>query len=98
FDAGARIRDGIKSVKNLGVCTEDEWKYSDAGHPQQDGDPFAADAPAAQKPPPSAYEHALGYRVTRYLRLQQTLPQLKGCLADGYPFIFGFSLFENFFG
>src|SRR4051812_37124468 len=51
FDAGARIRDGIKSVNKLGVCSEDEWPYSDAGHPVQDGQPFQAGAPAAKKAP-----------------------------------------------
>jgi C1A family cysteine protease len=98
YDAGAQIRDGIKTVNKLGVCPEDEWAYSDDGFPKNEGDPFEPGAPAAQKPPDQAYKDALGYQVTRYLRLNQTLPQLRGCLADGYPFVFGFSVFENFFG
>src|SRR5262249_37156651 len=28
-DSGAQIRDGMKSVANLGVCSEAEWKYDD---------------------------------------------------------------------
>jgi C1A family cysteine protease len=35
--------------------------------------------------------------VTEYRRVGQFLPQLQGCLADGYPYIFGFSVFQNFF-
>jgi C1A family cysteine protease len=98
YDAGARIRDGIKCVNKEGVCPEDEWPYSDAGHPEEENEPFAPDAPAAQKPPANAYSDALQYQVTEYLRVTQTLPQLKGCLADGFPFVFGFSVYENIYG
>ena len=98
YDAGAQIRDGIKTVNKLGVCSEDEWKYSDAGAPKVDGAPFDPTAPAAQKPPAQAYKDALGFQVTTYMRLNQTLSQLQGCLADGYPFVFGFTVYENFFG
>ena len=31
-----------------------------------------------------------------YSRLVQSLPQLKGCLASGYPFVFGFTVYESF--
>ena len=27
-DAGAMIRDGVKSLVNLGVCTEKKWPYT----------------------------------------------------------------------
>jgi len=98
YDAGAQIRDGVKSVSKLGVAPEPEWPYSDAGHPAADGEPFASDAPAAQRPPKKVYDDAAGYQAISYMSVNQTLPQLKGCLADGYPFIFGFSVYENFFG
>jgi C1A family cysteine protease len=97
-DAGARIRDGIRTVSKFGVCDEKEWLYSDTGHPEQENGPFASGAPAAKKPPAKAYHDAMKFQVTSYMRLSQTLSQLKGCLADGYPFIFGFTVFANFFG
>lgn len=81
-DAGAQIRDGIKSVAEQGVCTETTWPYDIAK--------FAA------KPPPGAYSEATKYQVTSYSRLVQNLTQLKGCLASGYPFVFGFTVYNSF--
>jgi C1A family cysteine protease len=31
-----------------------------------------------------------------YQRVIQTLNQMKGCLASGYPFVFGFSVYDSF--
>jgi C1A family cysteine protease len=31
-----------------------------------------------------------------YQRVLQTPTQMKGCLASGYPFVFGFSVYESF--
>jgi len=81
-DSGAQIRDGIKSVAKLGVCTEKTWPY--------DINKFTA------KPPPAAYQEAKKYQVTSYSRVTQTLSQFKGCLAHGYPFVFGFTVYEAF--
>lgn len=81
-DSGAMIRDGIKSVAKDGVCPEDEWPYTI--------EKFAA------KPPRRCYKSALRYRVTQYQRIIQNLNQMKGCLASGYPFVFGFTVYESF--
>ena len=35
-------------------------------------------------------------RVVPYQRVEQTEPELRGCLASGYPFVFGFSVYESF--
>ena len=29
-------------------------------------------------------------------RVAHTLSQMRGCLADGYPFVFGFTVYESF--
>jgi len=81
-DAGAHIRDVIKGVATDGVCPEDEWPY--------DASKFA------QKPPNKCYTDALKYRTIEYQRLSRILNQMKGCLASGDPFIFGFTVYENF--
>ena len=81
-DAGAQIRDGIKSTVKQGVCTEKTWPY--------DISKFTV------KPPPAAYKEASKYQVTSYSRVTQTLSQFKGCLAHGYPFVFGFTVYESF--
>jgi C1A family cysteine protease len=81
-DSGAMIRDGIKSVHKQGVCTEDDWKY--------DIERFT------EKPPASCYESALGNQALAYQRIPQSLNQLRGCLAHGFPFVFGFTVYESF--
>ena len=87
-DSGAMIRDGIKSVATLGDCPEKQWPY--------DGSPFPPNPKLTQKPPQSCYTQALKYKAVQYQRLSQILAQLKGCLASGYPFVFGFTVYESF--
>jgi C1A family cysteine protease len=50
----------------------------------------------AQKPPAQAFSDALRHRTVSYQRLVNTLMQMKGCLAAGYPFVFGFSVYASF--
>jgi C1A family cysteine protease len=81
-DSGAQIRDGVKSVAQEGACKEKTWPY--------EIDKFR------EPPPKKGYDEAEKHQAIRYLRLTQTLNQLKGCLADGYPFVFGFVVYESF--
>lgn len=84
-DAGAEIRDGIKSIAQLGVCNESAWKYQIAK--------FAA------KPPKAAYTAALKIKALEYKRLDNTkITDLVGCLQQGLPFVFGFTVYESFEG
>ncbi len=81
-DSGAQIRDGIKSVGKQGDCPETEWPY--------------VIAKFKIKPPAKCYSDAEKYRAVSYQRLTPVLGQLKGCLASGYPFVFGFTVYESF--
>jgi C1A family cysteine protease len=81
-DSGAMLRDGIKSVANQGAPHESLWPY--------------VVAKFRTKPSPAAYKDAKKHQAVLYQRVLQTLQQLKGCLADGYPFVFGFSVYESF--
>ena len=82
-DSGAQIRDGIKTIAKQGVCPESEWPY--------DVQKFT------DKPPVKDYVDAKKTEAVIYQRLLSTnLNQLKGCLAAGYPFIFGFTVYESF--
>jgi C1A family cysteine protease len=81
-DAGAMIRDGIKSVATTGVCDETRWPY-DIGN-------FAV------RPSTQCYAEAGGHRAIVYSRVTQSLGQMKGCLASGYPIVFGFTVYESF--
>lgn len=81
-DGGAQIRDGIKSVAEQGACSETEWPY--------DISKFAT------QPSPQCFQDALKDKAVLYTRLSIILTQMKGCLASGYPFVFGFSVYESF--
>jgi C1A family cysteine protease len=81
-DSGAMIRDGIKTVAKQGVCTEELWKYDIAEF--------------AVKPPARCYQAAVKNRVLSYQRVPQSLTSIKGCLAHGYPVVFGFQVYESF--
>lgn len=95
YDSGAQIRDGIKSVTQLGVCPETEWPYDDTPA-TSDGGPFPPGARDGEKPTPQCYQDALRYRAVQYRRLYQLQSQLKGCLAEGYPFVLGITVFPSF--
>jgi C1A family cysteine protease len=95
FDAGAMIRDGIKSVHKLGVCPESEWPYDDTP-PVNAGDPWPAGAKAGEKPTDACYQDALKNTATVYRRVVRDLDQFRGCLAEGYPFVLGFSVYSGF--
>src|SRR2546429_3284845 len=82
IDSGAMIRDGIKSVASDGVCPEPEWPYDIAKF--------------ARRPTAQCYADAKLDRAVSYQSLIQDLNQMKGCLASGYPFVFGFTVYESF--
>ncbi len=81
-DSGAQIRDGMKSVGLLGDCPEDMWPYIIANF--------------AEKPSDACYQTALQHKAILYQRVVRDLIQMKGCLASGYPFVFGFTVYESF--
>jgi C1A family cysteine protease len=81
-DAGAMIRDGVKSVNRLGAPPEPLWPYTIARF--------------AQKPPTAAYKEASKHQVLSYQRVARDLAQMRGCLASGYPFVFGFTVYDSF--
>lgn len=81
-DSGAQIRDGIKSVATQGAPPERLWPY--------DISKF--------KDPPSdaAVAAAKADLVVLYQRLIQDLDTMRGCIASGYPFVFGFTVYQSF--
>ncbi len=81
-DSGAMIRDGIKTVNKQGVCPENMWPY--------DINKFA------NKPLQTCYTVALNHQVLSYHRVTRNLNQMKSCLAEGYPFVIGFTVYESF--
>lgn len=94
-DSGAQIRDGVKSANKLGVCPETLWPY-DATPADPNTNIWPAGAKPAQKPAPACYAEALKHQVLNYQRVSRSLSQMKGCLAAGYPFVFGFTVYDSF--
>lgn len=81
YDSGAYLRDGIKTLKNYGACSEDIWPYIVSRFDK--------------KPPETCYANARKRRIVSYHRID-TLLEMLTCLAEGYPFVFGFSVYESF--
>lgn len=94
-DSGAQIRDGLRSVSKQGVCAESEWPY-DSVAADPDTNVFPPNARAATKPTDKCYQDALANTITGYQRVNQDIDQLRGCLAAGYPFVFGFTVYSGF--
>ena len=44
------------------------------------------------------YTEAAKYQAISYQRLPRTLNAFRGVLAEGYPFVFGFSVYESLYG
>jgi C1A family cysteine protease len=83
-DSGAQIRDGIKSVASDGACPEPMWPYIEENF--------------ASRPAASCYSFAKLHPAVQYARVTQDAVHLKSCLAAGYPFVFGFTVYESFEG
>jgi C1A family cysteine protease len=80
-DSGAMLRDGIKTLAKQGVCSEKRWPYIISRF--------------RVKPTSTCYKQALNHRITSYQRLL-TLDEMRSCLAEGFPFVFGFTVYESF--
>jgi len=81
-DSGAMLRDGIKSVASQGACAEPMWPY--------------VEQKFADRPPAPCYKAGKLHPAVQYSRVPRDLGQLKACLASGYPFVFGFTVYESF--
>ena len=80
-DSGAMLRDGIKSLVKKGACTEKRWPYIITNF--------------AEKPGAVCFKEGLNHQVTSYQRID-TIDQMRSCLAEGFPFVFGFTVYEGF--
>jgi C1A family cysteine protease len=81
-DSGAMIRDGIKSINKQGVCPEPMWPYIISKF--------------TKKPDAKCYKEALKHQALLYQRIPRKIESMKGCLAEGYPFVFGFTVYDAF--
>src|SRR5205823_5498089 len=96
YDSGASLRNGIKTVASQGVCPEEDWPY-DATPAPYEGGPFPAGSRAVKQPDQSCYDEAVRHETLVYRAISQNATDMKGCLASGFPFFFGFSIYRSFF-
>lgn len=80
-DAGAEIRDGVKSCAKVGYCDETLWPYKVSKF--------------AVKPPKAAYTDAAKHKIASYRRAD-TIDDFRTAIAAGDPVVFGFSVYESF--
>lgn len=80
-DTGTTIREGIKSVANLGDCKETTWPYDLSKW--------------TLKPAPAAFSEAIKRKQIEYSRLV-TLDDMLHCLAGGFPIVYGMSVYGPF--
>lgn len=80
-DAGGTIRDTFKAMIKSGVGHESIWPYIISKF--------------AKKPPQKLYADASRHKIMVYQRLN-TIGDMLNCLANGFPFEFGFTVYESF--
>lgn len=84
LDQGAMIRSGITALMQTGACTEKGWPY-DEEH-------------LFMRPTKEQFSEAWKHRLKDALRLDnRRLSQLRNCLAQGTPFVFGITVYSSFF-
>jgi C1A family cysteine protease len=81
-DSGAMIRSGMKAINRWGYPDEKLWPYDIVKF--------------TYRPPKAVYDVAKNQRVYQYSRIDQSLDQLRCCLAEGFPIVFGFSVYDSF--
>jgi len=80
-DQGASMRTALKSLNSIGYCWEELWPYNISK--------------VNIKPPTECYKDAEIRKVVEY-RSMLTRSEMLTCLAEGFPFVIGISIFESF--
>ncbi|MGE3410301.1 MAG: C1 family peptidase [Pirellulales bacterium] len=82
YDSGAELRNAIKAVARSGAASDRTWPYEVRK--------FTAE------PSQAAYNEGSDHQALKYRRISPSLKNLKSRLADGFPFVFGFTVYESF--
>jgi len=83
-DSGSAIFDCIESlmVNESGLCAESVWPYNENS--------------VNARPANKAYEEGKKFQALEVCNVETNLDSLRGCLAEGYPVVFGLKLFNSF--
>jgi C1A family cysteine protease len=80
-DSGGFIRDAMKVLADIGVCTESRFPYIQSTF--------------KETPSVEAEENAQAHKIKEYHRVV-SLYEFKTALAEGYPVVFGFDVYPPF--
>ncbi|MDE2426323.1 MAG: C1 family peptidase [Elusimicrobia bacterium] len=83
-DSGAQGYDGLTALQQTGVCYEDGadgWPYDPAQY--------------AVRPPAACYAAAARDKVMLAYTVPQDINQMRACLAAGFPFCYGFTVYPD---
>ena len=81
-DSGCTITSAIESLEESGTCLESIWPYNIKR--------------MNKCPSDEAYSAAESNTINDALQLEIELHQMKSCLAQGFPFVFGLELYKSF--
>lgn len=81
-DTGLEVRDGLKVLASKGMAPEALWPYNISKF--------------TQKPFPRVYERALQFKALEYRRVEPTADAIKAAIAEGYPVVGGYNVYEQF--
>lgn len=83
-DDGSSLTNAMRTLVKYGVPHESLWPYTDQGNQ------FAV------KPAKAVWSDGYWHSIAKSLQVNQSITDMKSCLAQGYPFIFGFTVYESF--
>lgn len=95
YDAGAFIRDGIKVINTFGAPPEHKWQYSDVPADYYTNK-WKSGAKPRKRPSDSAYAAGKLKEAVAYEVVPQDVTTLRTCLSEGFPIVFGFSVYDSF--
>jgi uncharacterized caspase-like protein len=81
-DAGATYAAALRAVNRYGAPPESEWPYLTEKF--------------TQRPPRRVYQAAARHAAIAYKRVRGQPEQVKACLAEGYPVLLGFPVYNSF--
>ena len=85
-DAGTYIRSGFKAMNKSGLCHEKLHPYDDAI------------SSVIKKPSSEAYNDGLKNSIVQYAAVNQNEQDIKATLVSGAVVVFGFTVYDSFFG
>ncbi|CAF3398712.1 unnamed protein product [Rotaria socialis] len=81
-DSGCTVTSAIEALEEFGTCLESIWPYYKKR--------------VNKCPNDEAFEAAENNKIVDALQININLHEMKSCLAQGFPFVFGLELYKSF--